>query len=391
MGGADRDWLNLANAWDAGDVRLTWAGCYGCDYLRPYATSGAVDRFLDHGAPPFNYLIQENMLLRRSPWLWTKIIADHLLRLWKPWRRTLALLADTPVDVVVSNTAAVTVGALVAWSRRLPHVWCVKEWLDPKRLACRRWARWIARQSDAVVVPSRAVARAFPGPVCVFPDGNDVDRIRHSARFDCRAEVLKRLDLPAGRPVVAHVAALLRWKGQHVTAEAFARMAAAAPGAEPAASLLFLGNGAPDYRAHLEDRLSGLPTAWRQAVRFVHFHPDDFSYLAAADVVVHPSILPDPFPNAVREAMILGKAVVGARDGGIVDLIRHEETGLLVEPGDAAALAGAVHDLLSQPEKAKQLGRNAERFAEQHLSVQTCQARFLSLLRDLARRRRTRT
>lgn len=385
--GADRDWLNLANAWDAGQVQITWVGVEGSERLRHHVTTDAVSDFVDLGAPPFFYVIQENAERRRSPWLWTKILADHALRLWGPWRRAQRLRAGSRYDLVVSNTAAVTLGAVLAWSWKLPHLWCVKECLDPTSSACRRWARWIVRSSDAVVVPSRAVARPFPASVHVLPDGSDVARIRWAARQSSRAEVLRSLELPPERPVVAQVGGLCHWKGQHVMAEAFVRLATGGATAGPPASLLFLGQGAPEYRARLESILVSLPPAWREAVRFVHFKPDDFSYLSAADVVVHPSVLPDPFPNAIREAMILGKPVVGARGGGIIDMIRHDETGLLAEPGDAGTLAAAVHDLLSRPERARHLGQNAAHFAGEQFNIQTCQARFLALLRDLARYR----
>lgn len=79
-------------------------------------------------------------------------------------------------------------------------------------------------------------------------------------------------------------------------AEAFLRLAES--GGEPLFSLLFLGRGNAEYRESLDRSLAKAPREWREAVRFVHFDHNDFSYLGAADIVVHPSVLPDPFPNA---------------------------------------------------------------------------------------------
>ncbi|MGH7409967.1 MAG: glycosyltransferase, partial [Candidatus Methylomirabilis sp.] len=83
-------------------------------------------------------------------------------------------------------------------------------------------------------------------------------------------------------------------------------------------------------------------------------------------VAVLPS-LEEGFPNAVLEAMAAGKPVVASRVGGIAEAVIHEETGLLVPPGDDQALAEAILRLLEHPAEAARLGeagrcRVTERF-----------------------------
>jgi glycosyltransferase involved in cell wall biosynthesis len=86
--------------------------------------------------------------------------------------------------------------------------------------------------------------------------------------------------------------------------------------------------------------------------------------LAAADVVVHPS-LNEIFPNAVGEAMACARPVVAADAGGTAELLGHDgDTGLLVPPGDASALATAVRELLADPERRDRLGEAARRRIE---------------------------
>src|SRR5262249_47187757 len=147
---------------------------------------------------------------------------------------------------VVSNTAAVTLGAILAKLEHKPHVWCVKECLDAAVPACRSFARWISWMSSVVVVPSRAAARPFPSSVNVLPDGSDIEAIQISAQRSSRAEVLRTLDLPQERLVVAQIGGIVWWKGQHVTAEALLKIAAME--SSPRFSLLFLGGGDSVYR-----------------------------------------------------------------------------------------------------------------------------------------------
>ena len=312
-GGADRDLLNLLNALGPDRVSVSWVGVRGCEKLRPHLDPHLTRRFLDLNLPPFDY-ISTSPPQGRSRWLWTKILADYALRLVKPLRSAQRALGGERVDLVLTGNSTVLLGAAYARCFRRTHIWMVKECLDPTAPACRRYARWISRLSSAVVVPSQAVARPFPPGVLVLPDGNDVGRIRDASARPGRTAVLASLGLSAGEKVVAQVGLFTELKGQHVTAEAFVRLAAER-GRAPC-SLLFLGAGRASYLERIKAVLAASPHSLLNAVRFVQFQPDDYSYLAAADVVVHPSVLPDSYPNAVREAMVLGVPVIGSPDPG---------------------------------------------------------------------------
>jgi glycosyltransferase involved in cell wall biosynthesis len=78
-----------------------------------------------------------------------------------------------------------------------------------------------------------------------------------------------------------------------------------------------------------------------------HGHCDDVpAKLAEADVFVLPSES-EAFPNAVLEAMAAGLPVVASAVGGILEVVQHDRTGLLVPPRDPVALADALHRVLS--------------------------------------------
>src|SRR4029079_5219080 len=100
----------------------------------------------------------------------------------------------------------------------------------------------------------------------------------------------------------------------------------------------------------LRDR-SGL-SGW---VVFAGTRRDIPGVLHAMDVFVLPSLY-EGFGIAILEAMAAGKAVVATRVGGIPEFVVPGETGLLVEPGNAMALAEAIGCLLRDPEQARHMG-----------------------------------
>ena len=93
--------------------------------------------------------------------------------------------------------------------------------------------------------------------------------------------------------------------------------------------------------------------------------------LSAAAVVALPSLWPEPFGLVGIEAFAAGRPVVASDTGGVRDWLEHGVSGLCVPPGDPHALAGALAELLAQPERRRAMGEAgrrtvSERFAPSH-------------------------
>lgn len=91
-------------------------------------------------------------------------------------------------------------------------------------------------------------------------------------------------------------------------------------------------------------------------------------HVGAATAVVVPSEWYENNPRSVIEAFALGKPVIGARIGGIPELVRHGDTGLTFAPGDAQDLRGCIETLLAQPAQAVEMGRRGRHLVETELS-----------------------
>lgn len=381
--GSDRDWVNLLNALGPEHCRVTWVGNSGTQELQKYVDERVLVRTIDLQHPCFYELVPDNANTRRSKWHWTKILTASSLNLGISLFQLRRALGRDPVDLVITNTAVVLLGAVFARLRRLPHVWNIKEYLDPRIAACQKFATLITRFSSAVVVPSRIIGEAFNSRLHVLPDGGDIEGIESSVKTG-REDVLRGLGLPLSLPMVAQVGAISQRKGQHITAEAFVKLALRSP--QPSFSLVFFGSGSPQEMERLKFVIAKAPEQWRNVVRFAVFEEGDLSALAAADIVVQPSTFRDAFPNAVREAMTLGKPVIASDLGGMPDMIVDGESGLLIKPGDAQALASSLENLLTLPDLQQRLGTNAELFARKNFDIRVQKLAFIDLFHQITQK-----
>ncbi len=177
--------------------------------------------------------------------------------------------------------------------------------------------------------------------VTIVPPGVDTDRFRPGASTD--------------RPGILFVGPLdtsYRWKGIDVLWQAFERVHRQVP----EATLTLIGDG--DRADAFADRAERLG----DRVRMLGHVPDErlIAEYQAATVTVLPSTTDaEAFGMVLAEAGACGTAVVGSDIGGIPDLVRHGENGLLVPPGDADELADALIRLLEDPRAAARMGQRA--------------------------------
>jgi len=263
-----------------------------------------------------------------------------------------SLARSRGVALVHSNTSVILSGRPLARRLGVPHVQHVRELYPRVPLA---WPLWRGRlmRSDRLLCVSRAVAAQFPPSrrVAVVHDGLTAPPPR-GGRAAARAALGMRADAFA----VAVLGRVSDWKGQDVLARALADERLASIGAVG----LVAGAPWPGAEGALRElERIGETFGLGDRLRLVGFQADVGALLGAVDAVAVPSTRPDPFPNAALEAAAAGVPVVAAAHGGLPEMLRDGETGLLVEPGNPAALAIALRSLADDSERAERIGRAA--------------------------------
>ncbi|HUS15987.1 MAG TPA: glycosyltransferase family 4 protein [Chloroflexia bacterium] len=247
----------------------------------------------------------------------------------------------------------------------------------------------LARQGDHAVAVSRFLAGYVPqmgipaAPIDVVVNG--VDCVRFQPAVDGTA-VRRELGIAPSAPLVVQLARLIPQKRQEDVVQAFAL----ARDQVPALRGLLVGWEDPrydgpfaSYKAELRHRCA--TAGLGESLLIVDARPDAPQILAAADIVVMPS-LGDAWNLAVTEAMAAGRPVIGAASGGIPEQIVDGETGFLVPPENPTALAARMVTLAQDPALRGSMGRAARLRAERHFDESRLASSFAPIYEGLATR-----
>lgn len=161
-----------------------------------------------------------------------------------------------------------------------------------------------------------------------------------------RKKVREELGIASG-PVLVMIARLTEQKGHRFLLQACPNLL----NTWPQFCCVFVGTG--ELQGSLYRMAMDLGVD--KACRFVGVRDDIADVLAAADVVVLPS-LSEGFPFVLLEALAMGCPVIASRVNGVPELIEDHKNGLLVPPRDSPALAAAIREILGDPTAASKMG-----------------------------------
>jgi len=279
----------------------------------------------------------------------------------RPWARPVLRKERGPGDVI-ANLKALRAAAhehdallchlphdhflcLVARARR--HATLVRSFRSPGHLRPDPFHRLLARRTDGALLAHRRLAEALDR---LAPDLPRIALpVPTEARFspgDTGSSWRRRLAIPERAPVIGMVGKVAPGRGFELLLDAAAAL-------ETPARVVVIGHGEARPRLELRARELGLA----DRLHWAGYVEDDLpALLAALDVVLVTAAGSDHGHRAVSEAQACSRPVVAVELPGVEDLVEDRRTGRIVAP-TPRALAGAVDELLADPDLAGRLGR----------------------------------
>lgn len=256
----------------------------------------------------------------------------------------------------------------------VPIVAHVRQEIEPPKAG-----RYELDQAHLVLPVSRQIQRSLeaggvrPERLRTLYSGLDLARVKDDDGRDVR----RRFGIPPEAWVLGTVANLFARKGYEVMLRALPMIVQASPQTQ----YLIVGTGDADYEMRLRAMVKD--AGLEACVHFAGFQESVFACLAAMDLYAHPALM-EGFGIAVLEAMAMKKPVVATTTGGLPEIVQDGETGLLVPPGDADALAQAVIALAQDPARCRQLGEAGRSRVAMHFTVEAMMERLTSAYGSLA-------
>ena len=236
--------------------------------------------------------------------------------------------------------------------------------------------RWLADRviTSGEAIRSIVVASGVPAArVVAVPAGVDLAEMDHAGKAP---DALRR-SLGLARPVIGSVAMFRGSKGHAHLLDAFAMVRER----WPTARLLLVGDGIRRRWVEGLARERGLGNA----VVFTGFRSDVPDLLRIMDCFVLASTRTEGVPQSLLQAFAARVPAVASSVGGIPEVVTDKETGILVAPEDAAALARGIEAVLDDPAGAAERAAAARRLVEKRFSHATSVGRLLAIYESLLR------
>jgi glycosyltransferase involved in cell wall biosynthesis len=308
------------------------------------------------------------------------------LVMWRNAGKLAAIAREHGIAILHARSRAPAWSARLAAGRVGAHFVTTYHGTYNENLPFKRAYNAVMASGERVIAISHFIAGHLiarhgtdPARVRVIPRG--VDPLRFdpaSVGGDRMRRLAEAWRLPDGAPVILLPGRLTRWKGQAVLIEALARMVRS----DAVAVLAGDAQGRDAYRAELETLAAARGVAAR--LRMPGDCPDMPAGLMLADAVVSASTDPEAFGRVVVEGQAMGRPVVATAHGGASETVADGETGWLVPPSDAGALAARLDAMLAlgEAERAALAGRARAAVLARYTTARMCAA-TLAVYREL--------
>lgn len=254
---------------------------------------------------------------------------------------------------------------------RIPQTW--------KRSLCLGLERYINSAADRIIAPSKMVYEILTtregvplSKVSLIPYGQTLERFNALTPIQIKS-VRDELGMDNSLALVC-VARLHEEKGHRYLLQAFSELQRSGMKAK-----LYLVGAGPE-RLNLNALVQQMRLS--QDVRILGWRDDALAVIAAADIIVHPS-LQEALPSAVIEALILERPVIATNVSGVRDLLGENEHGIVVAPGDAEGIRSAIGEVANDLDTARERAQRGRLFVLQYMSAQRVAGEYMACYKEI--------
>ena len=201
------------------------------------------------------------------------------------------------------------------------------------------------------------------GKLVIIHNGLDPKKVRVQVGA---AQIKRQYGIDPSSPIIGIVGNIKEWKGQDVVVRAVGHVRERWPDIR-----CFLV-GDTDVDPSYEEKLKALvrELGLQDNILFTGYQSNVADFLNIMDIVIHASVLPEPFGRVLLEAMAMRKPVIGSRGGAVPEIVQEGITGFMFTPGDDAELARSMTILLEDKNRARALGESGALRAAQEFGIE---------------------
>ena len=315
-------------------------------------------------------------ILRRK-YFNVKGIINRIIVNKNAWIQLKRLIKEEKPDVIYSNTTGVLIGALVAKSSNVKHFWHLHEIIIKPKLFTIFMGWLVNRYSDKVIVVSDAVKQHW----VKYIDEKKLFRIYNGIKTDhfeiSKSTLRQELGIAEHEIIVTMIGRINHWKGQGY----FLKIASLICQKNKNVKFIMVGDSYQGNE-HLVKELEQTIMTLNLESKVVNlgYRIDINHILLSTDIFISPSILPDPFPTVILEAMASAKPIAATQHGGAKEMVLDGVTGFHIPINSADKAAEIITKMINDKELRDQFGVAGKKRLNELFSYQSFQINLLQTI-----------
>ncbi|WP_316832405.1 glycosyltransferase family 4 protein [Pedobacter aquatilis] len=295
-------------------------------------------------------------ILRRKYLSFSGII-NRISVIRKAWKSLSKLIDENQIDMVYSNTTGVLIGAFLAKKKKLKHIWHIHEIITKPKLFTRILGIMLGKYSHSIIVVSDAVKNHWEKYIANKVITRIYNGIDTTVYEQVNSSLREEINISPDEMLIGMIGRVNHWKGQ----DYFLDIAKQILQEKPETKFIIAGDAFPGYEPLVDKLINRISDEkLSDSVFYLGYRTDIPQLLHAVDIFVLPSILPDPFPTVILEAMASAKPVIATNHGGATEMIANGETGILIPYNDDKVSSQLMLKLLDDKEKILAMGKQGK-------------------------------